>query len=157
MELVILVGLPAAGKTSLYHHRFAATHAHVSKDLLTRVHDRSARQQELIAAALGKGQSVVVDNINATAADRAPLIALGRRHRARIVAYYLIAAPREAVERNRRREGHARVPDVAIYVAARRLAPPDYAEGFDEVYRVEPAADGEFAVSPVPRELPPSP
>jgi predicted kinase len=157
MELVILVGLPAAGKTSLYRQRFAATHEHVSKDLLTRVGDRSARQHELIAAALGKGRSVVVDNTNASAADRAPLIALGRRHGARTVAYHLVAAPREAVERNRRREGHARVPDVAIYVAARRLAPPDYAEGFDEIYRVEPSVDGGFAVSPVPRESPSSP
>ncbi|HEV8676881.1 MAG TPA: AAA family ATPase [Methylomirabilota bacterium] len=152
MELVVLIGLPAAGKTSLYRRRFAATHTHVSKDLLVGVRDRSARQAELIADAFRRGQSVVVDNTNPTAADRAPLIALGRRHGARLVAYHLLATPREAVERNRRRENGARVPDVAIYVAARRLEPPRYAEGFDEIYRVEAAADGGFTVTAVPAE-----
>jgi predicted kinase len=30
-ELVVLIGLPAAGKTSFYRARLAATHVHVSK------------------------------------------------------------------------------------------------------------------------------
>jgi predicted kinase len=31
---VILIGLPAAGKTTFYREKFHATHDHVSKDLL---------------------------------------------------------------------------------------------------------------------------
>jgi hypothetical protein len=31
-ECVIVIGLPAAGKTSVYGERFAATYDHVSKD-----------------------------------------------------------------------------------------------------------------------------
>jgi hypothetical protein len=34
MELAILVGLPGAGKTSFHRAHLAATHRHVSKDLL---------------------------------------------------------------------------------------------------------------------------
>ena len=33
---MILVGLPGAGKTTFYRERFAATHRHVSKDLMPR-------------------------------------------------------------------------------------------------------------------------
>jgi adenylate kinase family enzyme len=72
-ELVILVGLPGAGKTSFYGERFAATHVHVSKDLLRNRRDKQARQLALIDDALAGGRSVVVDNVNATVADRAVL------------------------------------------------------------------------------------
>src|SRR5689334_24454013 len=80
-ELVILVGLPGAGKTTFHRARFAATHVHVSKDLMPNRRDRQARQLALVDEALAAGRSVVVDNVNATVADRAALIAVGRRRR----------------------------------------------------------------------------
>src|SRR6185436_480030 len=83
VTLVILVGLPASGKSTYFREHFAATHLHVSKDLLA----RGARQEPLIDKALAAGRSVVVDNTNPSPAVRAPLIALGRRHGARIVGY----------------------------------------------------------------------
>jgi len=149
-ELVILIGLPASGKSTFYRRRFAATHVHVSRDALGRGRDPKARQRALVSEALRRGASVVVDNTNAGVADRAELIALGRALGARVVGYAFESDPRAAVARNRAREGAARVPDVAIYVTARRLAPPRYAEGFDALYRVRIAADGDFEVTPAP-------
>src|SRR5947199_8288531 len=67
-SLVILVGLPASGKSTYYFQHLAATHVHVSKDLLA----RGARQEPLIEKALAAGQSVVVDNTNPSPAIRAP-------------------------------------------------------------------------------------
>jgi hypothetical protein len=64
---------------------------------------------------------------------RAPLMAIGRRHGARVVAYFFETTVKDAVARNRAREGKARVPDVAIFVTAKKLVPPTLAEGFDEV------------------------
>jgi len=147
MELVILVGLPGAGKTAFFHSRFAATHAHVSKDRMPRARDRGARQLALIEEALRAGRSVVVDNTSPRASDRAPLIAAAQRHGAQVVGYFLDTARGECLQRNRLREGRARVPDVAVHVAAARLEPPRREEGFDELFTVR-AAGGAFEVEP---------
>jgi predicted kinase len=149
MEVAILVGLPGSGKTSFYRSRFAGTHQHVSKDLLPGARDKGARQIGLIEAALRAGHSVVVDNTNPRSADRAPLIAAARRHGARVAGYLLDTARGECLARNRRREGRARVPDVAVHVAAARLEPPSRDEGFDDLFTVR-AAGGAFAVEPRP-------
>lgn len=137
-ELIIFVGLQAAGKSTYYHTHLAATHVHVSKDLMKNARDRDARQQEMIEAALARGQSVVVDNTNPTPAVRAPLIETGRRHGARVVAFYFETTVKDAVARNRMREGKARVPDVAIFVTAKKMVPPGFNEGFDEVRVIAP-------------------
>ena len=79
---------------------------------------------------------MVVDNTNPTVEDRQPLIRLGGEHGAKIVGYYFEATAREGVERNRLRAGKAKVPDVAIYATVKKLVPPSYSEGFDELFRV---------------------
>lgn len=140
VELVIFVGLQAAGKSTYFAAQLAATHVHVSKDLMNTTRDRDARQEREIAAALSAGKSVVVDNTSPTPAVRAPLIALGRRHGARVIACYFPTAVKDAVARNRAREGKARVPDVAIFVTAKKLVPPTEEEGFDEVRVIAPIA-----------------
>ena len=144
---MILVGLPGSGKSSLVRDRFGATHDHVSKDLLPSARDKGIRQLALVEQSLRAGRSVVVDNTNPRVADRAPLIAAARRHGARAVAYVLDTARGECLARNRKREGKARVPDVAVHVAASRMQPPTREEGFDEVFTVR-AAGGTFEVSP---------
>lgn len=147
MELVIFVGVQAAGKSSLYRARFADTHILVSKDLLRNARDRQARQMALIERALRRGESVVVDNTNPRIEDRLPLIAMGRGFGARIVGYHFEASLCDCVRRNASRQGRARVPVVAIYATARKLEPPSGAEGFDAVFTVRLVARG-FEVEP---------
>ena len=145
MEVAILVGLPGAGKTSFFRARLAESHVHVSKDVLGHGRDTSRRQLELVTQALRAGRSVAVDNTNARAEDRAPLVALARAAGARVVAYALDTTPKESAARNRARQGRERVPDVAVFVTAKRLQPPTAAEGFDAIYRVR-AEGGGFEV-----------
>ena len=145
-ELVILIGLPGAGKTSFYRARFAPTHVHVSKDLMRNRRDRQKRQLALIDEALATGRSVVVDNVNATAADRAALIEAGRRRGAAIVGYVFPTTVGECARRNRGRAGRERVPEVAIRAAAKRFQLPAQAEGFDRLRQVQLDA-GRFEVS----------
>lgn len=137
-ELIIFVGLQGAGKTTYYHERFAATHVHVSKDLMRSAREKEGRQRAQIEEALKEGRSVVVDNTNPTVYDRSSLIALGRAHGARVIAYYFEAPVRMAVARNQQREGKARVPNVAIFTTQKRLVPPSIEEGFDEVVIIAP-------------------
>jgi predicted kinase len=147
LEVAILVGLPGSGKTTFYRTRLSVTHDHVSKDLMPNVRRRDVRQIALVDAALAAGRSVAVDNTNPARADRAPLIAAGRARGARVVAYVLLTPVRDALQRNRGRQGRARVPDVAVFAAARRLQPPTVDEGLDAVFQVA-AERGEFKVQP---------
>lgn len=146
-DCLIFVGLPASGKTTFYQQRFAATHRHISKDNWPNAPKKDTRQAQLIRAALVAGVPVVVDNTNPAVSDRAPIIELAREFGARVVGYYFTATTREAVGRNRGREGKQRVPDVAIFTAAKRMVPPSRDEGFDELYRVAVAEHGGFDVT----------
>jgi len=132
LELIVFAGLPGAGKTTYFRAHFAATHVHVSKDLMPNARRRDDRLRD-VEAALAAGRSVVVDNTNATPEVRKPLIELGRRHGARIVALYFEVDVRTAIMRNRQREGKERVPDVAIFATKKKLVPPSIGEGFDLV------------------------
>lgn len=133
---MILIGLPASGKTSFYREQFAGTHDHVSKDLMRHARSPGARQEQLIETSLAAGRSVVVDNTNPTRAGRAAIVAAARRHGAEVTAYYFETEARDALRRNRARQGRERVPDVAIFTARKRLEPPDPSEGFDRMYAV---------------------
>jgi predicted kinase len=150
MELAILVGIQGSGKSTFYRQRLAATHEHVSKDLMRSARDKNRRQRELIEAALRQGRSVAVDNTNPAPADRQPLVGLGRTFGARVVGYFFDAPIAECLERNAGREGRARVPPVAIYVTARKMVAPSLDEGFDALYRVR-LVEGGFEVVPLER------
>lgn len=136
-QLVIFVGLPGSGKSTYYAAHFAATHLQISKDLMPNARRRDDRQTLAIEKALESGQSAVIDNTNPSRDIRAPLIAAGKRHNARIIAYYFECSVRAAIMRNRQREGKGRVPDVAIFTTQKKLQPPAPDEGFDEVHVID--------------------
>jgi predicted kinase len=147
-ECVILIGLPAAGKTTFYHQNFAETHRHVSKDLWPHAAGRDARQRRAVSDALADGASVVVDNTNPTIAERAAIIAVARTHGARVVGYFFDVTTRAAVARNAGRSAGQKVPNVAIFTVAKRLEPPTLTEGFDQLFRIQLAPDRTLSVSP---------
>jgi predicted kinase len=135
-ECVILVGLPAAGKSTFARGTFPG-HDYISKDAFpAAARNKQTRQDTALRAALGAGRSVIVDNTSVTPAERAAIISIAREFDARIVGYYLDVSTRVAVARNERREGRARVPKVAIFTCAKRLVAPSLAEGFDELHRI---------------------
>jgi predicted kinase len=145
-ELVILMGLQGAGKSTFAKTFFAATHVYVSKDKLRNNRRPARRQRQLIEETLSHGSSVVVDNTNAIAAERVELIELGQAWNAEILGYLFLADLEECLARNRKRVGKARVPDVALFATRKRFEPPSYAEGFDRLLRVRTLPQGRFAV-----------
>jgi predicted kinase len=150
MQVVILVGLPGSGKSTFHAERFAATHVHVSRDNFPNNRQPSRRQATLIEEALTAGRDVVVDNTNLRAADRAPIIEAARRHGATVVGYFFEPDVAASRARNKKREGRARVPDVAIYAARKRLEPPTREEGFDVLIGVRNRDDAGFELEDAP-------
>jgi len=147
VELAILVGLPAAGKSSFVRERLASTHVHVSRDLLKAEKNPLRRQTELVREALLAGRSVAVDNTHPRRVDRAPLIALARTHGATVAGYVFGGTPGECLARNRGRAPDAgRVPAVAVWTAFKRMEAPAPDEGFDRLYDVTLVSPAGFVV-----------
>jgi len=109
MEIIILIGLQASGKSTFYRTQFADTHEHISKDLLSR--SKNQKQAERIERAFQEQRSVVVDNTNVTVQDRLPLIDVGRRYNATIIGYYFQPDVSSSRTRNMQRAGKAQVPE----------------------------------------------
>src|SRR5579872_1787924 len=112
MDLIILIGLQAAGKSTFYEAYFqsSGSYVYISKDRLRNNSHPERRQRELPAEALAAGHSVVVDNTNPSETERALLIALAKEYGAVVKGYFFEPAVGASVARNRQREGKARVP-----------------------------------------------
>jgi predicted kinase len=148
LEVIVLIGLQGAGKSTFRAQRFDATHVVVSKDRFRNNRRPERRQQRLIAEALAAGRSVVVDNTNPSAAERATIIALARSFNARIVGYFFSSPIAECLLRNAARPDRARVPEVGVLATAKRLAPPSPSEGFDQIWTVRTREDFTFESTP---------
>ena len=83
MEMVLIIGIQATGKSSFYLERFFRTHIRVNLDMLKTHH----REDLLVKACLGGKTPFVVDKMNLTRADRAAYIGL-RRQPARCFAVF---------------------------------------------------------------------
>jgi predicted kinase len=103
-----------------------------------RARRREARQRRVVAELLAAGRSVVVDNTNPSAEERAPLIAAAREAGVGVRCVWVDTSLELCLERNEARDGHARVPLVGLYATAGRFVPPSAAEGFDRVDVVRP-------------------
>jgi predicted kinase len=141
-----MIGLQGSGKSTFAREHFGEAYQYVSKDLLRNNRNRDRRQRQLIEEALQQGRSVVVDNTNPTVAVRSVLIDLGRLYAAEIIGYYFEVQVKQSLERNRTREGNARVPDVAIFSTLKKLTRPSYAEGFTKLFSVHNKGDQTFDV-----------
>jgi predicted kinase len=150
MDLVIMIGLQASGKSTFCRQTLSATHVVVSKDTFPNARRPQRRQLRLIDEALGGGHDVVVDNTNPSADEWRPLIEAASRHGARVVGYWFPPDIAVSLARNAAREGRARVPDVGIYATLKRLRRPRPADGFDVLYTVWSEAAGAFRVEPFP-------
>lgn len=142
MEAVLLIGIQASGKTTFYRRRFFDTHVRISLDLMR----TRERERQMLESCLRIQQRFVIDNTNATAADRARYIAPSRNAGFRVIGYFFEPDAKRAFERNKGRPEAERIPPAGLFGTLKRLERPSLAEGFDELYRVSLAQAGEFRI-----------
>lgn len=139
---VLLMGIPAAGKTTFYKQVLAGQGAvHINLDTLRTRH----REMQLIHDCLSSRRSFVVDNTNTLPGERARYISLAAQAGYRVVGYFLRSRVQECIQSNAGRD--KQVPIAAITAMSARLILPSLAEGFDELFFVSRSVNG-FDISP---------
>ncbi|MEP7338734.1 MAG: AAA family ATPase [Acidobacteriota bacterium] len=142
MEAIIFTGIQATGKSAFFQQRFFATHVRINLDMLK----TRNRERILIAACLEAKQPFVINNTNLTCEARAVYISQAKVAGFSVTGYYLKSVLQDVLERNRQRSGKALIPEKGILGAYRKLELPSFDEGFDRLFYVEIAEDGQFIV-----------
>jgi predicted kinase len=132
MEGIIFVGIQATGKSTFYQRFFSKTHMRLSLDMLkTRF-----RESILVNACLEAKQPFVIDNTNPGRSDREKYIKLLQEYKFKVKGYYFQSTLDECLERNKLRLGREQIPEIGVRGTFKKLEPPSYDEGFDELYWV---------------------
>jgi len=142
MEAVIFVGLQGAGKSTFYRERFFATHLRINLDMLKTRH----RESRFLQACIETRQPFVVDNTNATRAERHVYIEAARHAGFRAIGYYFQSRVEDCKRRNEQRPAEERIPVRGILATSARMELPSRDEGFDELFYVRIDEANRFVV-----------
>lgn len=133
MEGIIFIGIQASGKSTFYKEKFFNSHVRISLDLL----NTRNKENQFFEKCLELQQKVVIDNTNPTILDRQKYIEKFKKRKFKIIGYYFYSKVKKSIERNSKRIGKAKIPNVGIYATAKKMELPRFDEGFDELYKVE--------------------
>ena len=168
IELIVLVGIQASGKTTFYRRHLAETHLHVSLDNWRGKSGVRRRERTAILACLrqaaasgGRTRGLVIDNTNTTTDARKRYFEHASEFQREsgvataVRCLFFDADLASCLRRNADRPKEAPagvpyyVPPAAIRSFAARLQPPGYAEGFARISRVRIAEGGDFEIEEV--------
>jgi hypothetical protein len=142
MEMILLMGIQATGKSSFYRERFFRTHVRLNLDML-----RTRRRENLLVeACLISKTKFVVDDTNLSSWVRAQFIAPAKSAGFQVIGYFFESNVADSVRRNAARPAAQRVPNIAIQCATNRLELPAIAEGFDKLLQVRLVGGNRFTV-----------
>jgi predicted kinase len=133
MEAIIFCGIQATGKSTFYKTRFFKTHVRISLDLLKTRH----REQQFLKVCLSTRQAFVVDNTNPTKQDRQKYIESAKALNFKVIGYYFKSNVKDALARNKQREGKENIAEAGIRGTFAKLERPCRSEGFDALFYVE--------------------
>jgi predicted kinase len=142
MTAIILIGIPASGKSTFCKERLFTSHVRINLDMLKNRH----REKALVQVCIEAKQPFVIDNTNASIAERRRFIEPAIEARFKVIGYYFSSRISDSLERNRKREGKARIHDNGVLGTAQRLQLPSKSEGFDELWHVRMDGNGSFVV-----------
>ena len=130
---VILIGIPASGKSSFFATFCKGKYTHINLDTLR----TRKKEASLLAECLMESESFVVDNTNLLKSDRQRYIVPAKAERYRVEGYFFQSVLADCIERNKKRSGKARIPDAVITSKSNMLELPVIDEGFDELFLVK--------------------
>ena len=136
MELIVLIGIPAAGKSSFCKARLADTHVRINGDMLGG--DRGC-EADLAEACFQHQQPLVIDKMNFTRMHREPYLTRAKQVGFLRIGYFFPTTREVALERNQFNSDRVEkgLPDIAIHNVVGKMEPPTYLEGFDRLYSVQ--------------------
>ncbi len=137
--MVLLVGLSGSGKSTWAEGKLGVLSSDAVRHLLAddptdqTIHARVFRVvRNLLKQRLELIRPVTyIDATNLTPKERAPYVAIAKRHGASVEAVFFHVSVAECQRRNRLRQRV--VPDEAIAAMARKLVAPKVSEGFSKV------------------------
>ena len=134
-EIIVLVALPASGKTTLA--------SGLGDDIVEVVDGDSLKTSTAVVAKVRSlqncGKCIIVDATNATLERRAPLISIAKEWQIPIKCIWLKVNAKTCIQRAKERheKGGKKIPAIAIYKINKTFVAPSVEEGFDEVVLVE--------------------
>jgi predicted kinase len=141
MEMIIFIGIQAAGKSTFYKDNFFNTHLRISNDLL-----KTKSREKLLLEYCQKTQlSFVIDNTNVTKKLRERYIVFSKNISIPIKGYYFKTNLERSLKWNNSRSGKEKIPEVGILGMFKKLEIPSIEEGFDELFFVD-IIDGKYIV-----------
>ena len=142
MEAIIFMGIQASGKTTLYKKLFFDTHIRISLDQL----NTKNKQNRFLQTCFDTQSRFVVDNTNPEIKTRKVFIEKAKTYKYKVIGYYFKSEIGKALERNSKREGKKRIPEIGIKGTFRKLELPNFSEGFDELFYVK-IKNGTFEIT----------
>lgn len=128
-NMVVLVGIPAAGKTTITKSLFSS-HVTVSFDQLP---NRTRNDEDkLIMRVCKRGLDLVIDAANIDKRKRAKYINYAKEYGYKVHAVFIDTSLDAARKRNASRE--RQVPDGMLKAYAEKIEYPSTDEGFDTVF-----------------------
>lgn len=135
-EVIITVGSPASGKSTLFKRHFASyNYAYVNRDTL----GTTAKCKAAVRAAIDAGKSVYIDNTHANRDSRRDLIEMAKERGLRIRCLQFIVDDWLSKHLDYFRAVTQKIdplPNVAFNVFHSRYQPPVIEEGYDEIVQV---------------------
>ncbi len=140
--MVLLIGIPASGKSTFATKQLSTDYQRISLDLLK----NRAREAKVFSDAIAKRKSVVIDNTNVTRTERRRFIEPARAAGYEVIGYFFQSVLRDCLQRNALRSGKECIPDVGVIARSSALEMPSVKEGFDKLFFVS-ISDGGFSIN----------
>ena len=125
-EVIVMIGFPGSGKTTLAKEKSNEGYCRIDGDVL-----KTAKAMIKEAEKKIQTQSILFDCTGGTKKKRSEFIAFAKKQKVPVRAFWVQTSLEESMRRNQLREKP--VPPVALYVYKKHFEEPSLEEGFSEI------------------------